>query len=510
MHELAEQLLSHIKATWRYRWFAVVVAWLIALFGWVNVYRMPDRFDASARVSVDTQSVIKNFMYGITAQPDVVQMVGSIARTLTSRPNLGKLIQMADMDIALKTPEQREQLITSLARRLTIQSAGGDLYTIAYTDADAQKAKRVVESLLTIFMEANRSEQKKNSEVARLFIDSELEASRLKMDAAENEVIEFKRRQVLVGGGKDYTRVIEAQAALSEATLELQIAEINRDAIKKNVTDETEIPSLLGDESANEGVPSKSDARIQALEQKLDSLRLNYTDQHPDIVAIMRTIAHLKEQNSAGANLTKPSPSVALAPDTRYRPMTLSLAPAEANVAAATARVDEYRRRYDELKGAAIAAPEIDAKYGQLARDYETARSSYQALLARRETARITNELEMKTSVMDFRVIDPPRVSSVPSGPDRRMLNSLVLLVALGGGVGFAFVLGQIRPTFSDERRLREVSGVQVLGTVVMAWTDAQKARRTRGLVALLISFVSLLSAYAAIMMGLVLTVSRA
>ena len=83
------------------------------------------------------------------------------------------------------------------------------------------------------------------------------------------------------------------------------------------------------------------------------------------------------------------------------------------------------------------------------------------------------------------------------------------MLVALGGGVGFAFVLGQIRPTFSDERRLREVSGVQVLGTVVMAWTDAQKARRARGVVAFLCSFLSLLSAYAAIMVALVWTASR-
>jgi len=54
------------------------------------------------------------------------------------------------------------------------------------------------------------------------------------------------------------------------------------------------------------------------------------------------------------------------------------------------------------------------------------------------------------------------------------------------------------------------VSGLQVLGTVVMAWTEAQKARRARGLVALLISFARLLSAYAAVMVALALTASRA
>ncbi|HKQ25362.1 MAG TPA: XrtA system polysaccharide chain length determinant [Burkholderiales bacterium] len=510
MHELAEQLLSHLKAAWRYRWFAVAIAWLIALFGWINVYRMPDRFEASARVSVDNASVIKNFMYGITAQPDVVQMVGSIARTLTSRPNLEKVIRMADMEVGLKSPEHREQLITSMTRNLTIQSAGGELYTIAYAHADPQKAKRVVESLLMIFVEGSRSEQKTDSEAARHFIDSELEASKVKMNAAENALVEFKRRQVLMSGGKDYTRVIEAQAALSQAVLELKMAETSREAIKKNLTDETEIPSLLEDESANEYVPPETNARIQALELKLDDLRLNYTEQHPDVIAMVRTIAQLKQEKSTEDAPRKPAPRIARAPDTQYRPMALSLATADANVAALEARVEEYRKRYEELKGAAVAAPEIDAKFGQLTRDYELAKGGYGALLARRETARITNEMEKKTNVTDFRVIDPPRVSSIPSGPNRRLLNSLVLLVALGGGAGLAFVLSQIRPTFNDERRLREVSGVQVLGTVVMAWTAAQKARRTRGWAALLISFVSLLSAYAAIMLGLVLTVSRA
>jgi len=86
---------------------------------------------------------------------------------------------------------------------------------------------------------------------------------------------------------------------------------------------------------------------------------------------------------------------------------------------------------------------------------------------------------------------------------------SLVLLAAVGGGLGIAFLLSQLRPTFGDERRLREVSGMQVLGTIAMEWTDEQNRRRTRGLFAFVLSFLSLVSAYAAIMASLLMTVSR-
>jgi len=509
MHELARQILSNLKAMWHYRWFGMVLAWLIAMFGWIYVYRMPDRYEVSARVWVDSQAVVKNLLAGLTVQPNVVQTVGVISRTLTSRPNMEKLIQMADMDIGFKTSEDRERLITRLTKELIIQSAGGDIYTVTYTDKDSQKAKQVVQSLLTLFEEASHSDQKKNSQAAQRFIDEELKNSKEKLDAAENAVIEFKRRQMLMAGGRDYTRVIEAQAALSEATVELKIAEASRDAIKKNLLDETETPSLLGESSADGDGPPENYASIKALEEKLDALRLNYTDQHPDVVAVLSALAKLKEQKTAQTKPRKRSPSAAQVPGTRYQPMNLSLATAEANVAAVKARMAEYSKRYDDLKAAAIAAPQNEAEYAHLSRDYEMAKSTYGTLLSRRETARFSEEMDTRTSATDFRVIDPPQVPSVPKSPNRQILNSLVLLMALGGGGGFAFLLSQIRPTFNDERRLKEVSGVRVLGTVVMAWTDAQKARRTRRLVALLISFASLLSAYAAIIMGLVLTASR-
>jgi polysaccharide chain length determinant protein (PEP-CTERM system associated) len=513
MHELVDQLLSHLKATWRYRWYAVVFAWLIALGGWIAVYLTPDRYEASARVYVDTQSVLRPLLAGLAVQPNVDQMVTMMSRTLISRPNLEKVIGMADMDIELKTPGDREQLITRLARELTIQSAGREnLYTIAYTDKNPQEAKRVVQSLLTLFVEGSLSDKRKDSDSALRFIDEQLKINNEKLVAAENAVTEFRRRHMglMAGDRRDYyTRLVEAQAALSGATLELKEAENSRDAIKKQLADDTEIPSLLDDRSADEGGHSEIDARIQALEQKLDGLRLNYTDQHPDIVAMMRIIAQLKEQKKAQPTLRKPSPRTAQAQDPVYQQLTVSLATAESNVAAMKARVAEYGRRHNELKAAANAVPQVDAEFTQLTRDYEVTKKNYENLLSRRESAQISGDMEMRASTTDFRVIDPPQVPSVPKAPNRRLLMSLVLLAALGGGLGAAFLISQIRPTFNDERRLREVSGLQVLGTVAMAWTDAQKARRTRGLLALLISFASLLSAYAAIMVAFVLTASR-
>jgi len=514
MHELADQLLSQVKAAWRYRWYAMVFTWIIALGGWTAVYRMPERYEASARVYVDTQSVLRPLLAGLTVQPNVEQMIAMMSQTLISRPNLEKVIRMADMDIGLTTAEEQAQMITRLTRELSIKSAGREnLYTIAYTDKNPQEAKRVVQSLLTLFMEGTFGDQRKDSEAARRFIDEQLKLYNEKLVAAENAVTEFKRRHMglMAGDNRDYyTRLVEAQVALNQVILGLKEAENSRDAIKKQLEGETEIPpSLLGDRNTDEGVNLEIDARIQALEQKLDSLRLSYTEQHPDIVAIVRSIARLQEQKKAEAKLRKPS-SRAQALDPVHQQLAVSLASAEANVAGLQARVAEYGKRYSELKALANAVPQVDAEYTQLTRDYEVTKRNYESLLSRRESAEITGHMETRARVMDFRVVDPPQVPTAPKAPNRRLLMSLVVFVALGGGLGGALLISQIKPTINDESRLREVSGLQVFGTVVMAWTEAQKARRARGLVAFLISFASLLSAYAAIMAALVLTASRA
>ncbi len=517
MHELAEQVLSHLKAAWQYRWYAAVVAWIVAVGGWIAVAQMPNRYEASARVYVDTQSALRPLLAGVTMQPDVNQLVAMMSRTLITRPNVEKVIRMADMDIKIKTPEEREQMITRLTKELTIKSAGGEnIYTIAFSDKNSVEAKRVVQSLLTLFVEGSLGDKRKDSESARRFIDDQLKGYSDKLVAAENAVTEFKRRNIgLMQGGEGrnyYTRLVEAQTALNEAALELKEAENARNAIKQQLAGE-EAPSLLTgrDASADASAVYNTaiDERIKELQKRLDGLRLQYTEQHPDIVTTARMIEQLKEQKLQEAKGKKPVPTRAQNQNPVAQQLSVSLAQAEASVASMRARVAEYDKRHKALKAAANAIPQIDAEYTQITRDYEVTKKNYENLLARRESAQITGDMEANTSAMNFRVIDPPQVPPVPNAPNRPLLISMVLLGALASGLGFAFLLSQVRPTFVDERRLREVSGLPVFGTVVMAWTEAQLAKRKKGLRAFALSFLGLLSAYAAIMAMLTLTTAR-
>jgi polysaccharide chain length determinant protein (PEP-CTERM system associated) len=516
---LVDQILSYLRSAWYYRWHAAAIAWMVALGGWMAVHLMPDRYEANARVFVDTQSMLRPLLSGLAVQPNTDQVVAMMSRTLINRGNMERVVQMSDLES--ETQDEREQLIARLTRELTIRSAGREnLYTISYSDPNRERAKRVVQSLLTIFVERSVGDKRKDSDSARQFIEEQLRSYSEKLTAAESAVTEFKRKHqgLMPGEGRDFFAALnDARTALRRATLELKEAVNSRDAIKQQIAGEARATPQAQETVAGPQAPSELDLRILALEQKLDGLRLMYTDQHPDIVALSRMIDQLKAQKAAedkgrklaAGEAAKPLARTSQGQRSLYDQLMVSLATAEANVAAMKARVAEHEIRYAELQSAANALPQIEAEYKQLTRDYEVIRGRYDKLLERREQAQISGAVEASDAGMGFRIIDPPRVPLAPSAPDRPRLMTMVLLAALGCGFGFAFLMTQLKVTFDDERKLREASGIRVLGSVPMTLNDKQRKRRARGVLALVLSYLGLLSAYGAIMASLILSTSR-
>ena len=115
MDTLLPQLNEILRGLWQGRWAGLAVAWLAGLAGAAYIFLTPDKYEATARVYVDTQSILKPLMSGLTVQPNVEQQVAILSRTLISRPNMEKLVRMTDMDLHVTSAEQRERLRRALA-----------------------------------------------------------------------------------------------------------------------------------------------------------------------------------------------------------------------------------------------------------------------------------------------------------------------------------------------------------------------------------------------------------
>lgn len=485
MDELISQISTLARGMWKHRWLGLLVAWVVAAVCAYFVLSVPDRYEASARIYVDTQSILKPLMSGLAVQPNVEQQVVMLSRTLISRPNVEKLIRMADLDLGNPSKAEQDAMIERLTKTLEIKNVGRDnLYTLSFRDASPDKAKKVVQSLVSIFVESSLGETRKDSDTAKKFIDEQIKSYVVKLEKAETLLKEFKLRNIDVqtADGKDMSSQLgELSSQLSQARLELREAENGRDAAKRQLDNEkaqgASITSRsLLQESAMSIATPEIDARIEAQKRNLDGLLQRFTDMHPDVAGAKRLIKELEDQKRKEVQELRKAamanPAASSNNSMAYQEMSRMLATSEVQVASLRARVGEYERRFSRARELMKTAPQIEAEYSQLNRDYEIHKKNYNDLVSRRESAALSGDLESAAGVADFRLIDPPRASPKPVDPNRMLLLLAAFVVALGAGLATAFAASQVRAVFHDAHSLRDVSQLPLLGVVTLVMSE--------------------------------------
>jgi polysaccharide chain length determinant protein (PEP-CTERM system associated) len=491
MQELVNQALAHMRGMWHRRWIGLAAAWIIALVGAAVVFRIPEKYEASARVYVDTESLLRPLLQGLAIQPNVDQQVALISRTLISRPNVDKLVRLADLDLDVKTTAEREDVIDSVIKTIRLDgNLTSNLYTISYRDPEPARARKVVQSLLTIFVESSLGDKRQDTQSAVRFLDDQIKRYEGTLQAAESRIKDFRLKYIGVSSqqGQDYFgRMQQIGHDIEGAKLELQSAEQARDAYKLQVGTQPPmlVPNDLNSVDASDAT-SETTTRISALRRDLDGLLRKYTDQHPDVVATQKLIAELEEQRKAEQEARRKMASTA-SPASKEKadqnPVTqqirISLADAEANVASARAKLAGLQGQYQLLKSQAQLVPQVEAEFAALSRDYEVQKKTYETLIARREAATMGKDVQ-DTGGTQFRVIDPPRVSPQPVAPNRVALLAILFGLVVGGGVFASFVASKTMPTFHDARTLRDIAKRPILGMVSMLPSEALTRMRRR------------------------------
>ncbi len=492
MDELLQQAVTVLRGIWHRRWIGLATAWLVGIVAVTFALRVPERYEATARVYVDTQTLLRPLMEGLSIQPNIDQQVVLLSRTLISRGNVEKVVRMADLDLGVNTAKARESLIDAVTEGLKLGGGqnNSNIYTISYRDAKPEQARKVVQSLLTIFVESSLGDKRQDTRAAVRFVDDQIKQYEESLRAAEDRLKDFRLKYLGVAGrgGPDYFgRLAQMSANIDDARRELRAAEEARDAYKRELAGETPIllPNAPGAPTVV-AVPA-IDARLATLRSELDSLTRRFTDQHPDVIATRRSIQQLEAQREEElAAMRKAAAAAGSTPTVTaanrnpvFQQLKVNLAESEATVASLRAKLSSFETQYAQLKSEARLVPQVEAEYTQLNRDYEIQKRVYETLLARKESATIGEGVQ-DFGGTQFRVIDPPRVGTEPVPPTRRMAVALAFLASLAAGVVAAFVASQILSTFHDARTLREITKRPILGMVTMLQSEPLARLRRR------------------------------
>src|SRR5687768_11256408 len=116
MDGIYDQVRTALHSVWRRRWVALAVAWGLCLLGWLVVALIPNRYESTAKVFAQVQSILPDKL-GITPlerQTDLMR----VKQTLTSTDNLEKVVRRTDLnqlvaserDMAVQVAALRENI----------------------------------------------------------------------------------------------------------------------------------------------------------------------------------------------------------------------------------------------------------------------------------------------------------------------------------------------------------------------------------------------------------------
>ena len=299
-------------------------------------------------------------------------------------------------------------------------------------------ARRVVQALITIFIESTMGDERADSESAQAFLDQQIKLYEVRLAQAEKRLSDFKRDnsgKMPGEAGGYYQRLDTAVSLERNAGLELRETQREGATLCNNSWRMNHPPCSYP--AGVQNAQSQLEIELQQRYSDLSALLVRYTDRHPKIAQLQDSIAALEARRNIALNKPDiPVTGATYAPNPVYEGLRESLSEAEARIAELEVRVQDYREQTEELNSTIDSIPRVEAELQQLDRDYTIVKDQFEEVLSRRESARLSEQVEQTADDVQFRVIDPPFVPSKAIRPYTiaAFLDS-GLLAGIGAGV---------------------------------------------------------------------------
>jgi polysaccharide chain length determinant protein (PEP-CTERM system associated) len=517
-----EHVLDEVRGAWRFRWIALTVAFAIALIGWAIVFALPDRYSAEARVFVDTRTALKPALQGLTTDQNVDAQINFVRQSLLEGPQLEAIAKQTGVLLPTVTDERaRAQVLDNFSNRVTLtvvnagsqgdeRSTAGTIYEFHYEDLSRARALNVVDTLLSTFVEQTLGGKREGSENAQKFLEAQIRDYEQRLSVAEDKLATFKKKNLglMPSDQGGYFADLEKETdAAKKAEIDLSIAVSRREELTKQLHSDQAVSeagttgTMVGGASS---VGGDTLSRIQQTQARLDELLLKYTDQHPDVIATRSTLEELKKRRAAELDSLRRGDASAVAASGAgsnpvYQSMQLELNKVNVEIAALRQELAQHQTTVADLKARLNSAPQVEAEYQQLNRDYDVNKAQYTALLESYQKARLGERADNAGSVR-FEIVLPPTAPVVPVWPKRIELLAMIWILALAAGAGLAYGLHLLKPIVSSVRGANEATGFPVLGVVSEAFPARDRARVVKNLWRFSAASVGLLIAFAVVL----------
>jgi polysaccharide chain length determinant protein (PEP-CTERM system associated) len=467
MDEILALLRRVVTGAWRRRWLALAVAWGVCLAGWIFIATLPPRYESSAQLYVAADPVLKPLLDGIAINGTSDAEFDLLRQTLLSRPNLVTLIDKTGLGLTVKGPAARDALMNSLASRVRIEPQTNNLFTIAFESRSPQRAVKVVQTLVDIYIERASVHNQSDMNNARTFLDSQIAYFKQQLQDVEQRRADFLAKYLLLLPGANGVSQLGSERALVRS-LEgnLQDVKAEQSLMEKELA---KTPPML----TAQQIGAAANPQLVAAEERLAELKQRFTDAYPGVIDQKKIIAMLKAGGGVSGTTVVMGRSVA---NPTYEQLKVRLINAKSTIFSLKRQLKSALVERAKLTALARSEPGLQAQYTNLDRNYGILLQKYNDLLSRRESMRIGAAANIDANEIQLQVVNPPQYPRAPMPQHRSVLFAAVLVLGVAAGAALAVLLSEIEGCFYTVGDLRNI-GLPVLGGISQLHAASQRLR---------------------------------
>lgn len=532
--EQTRNLQDYLTAFKRRR--AQIAAIFVVIFGIGAIVSLawPPTYRSAATILIEEQQIPSELVQS-TVTSYAAQRIETISQRVMTRSNLMDIVTKFNLYEDERQRETTEEVLERMREDIQLEMISADVvdprtgrpmpatiaFSLAFNGEDPEQVQKVSNELTTLYLQENIKTRASKAQETLTFLSDE--ANRLNQQIAnlEKRLAEFKAANA--GSLPELQPLLRDQIAraerdISDTDTQIRSLEDRRfylqgqlgqldpygedvntspgarlkalrteyaTAVARYSADHPDVLRLkreiesLGRETGQVNTRDALLEQIAALKTELASVREKYSAEHPDVVRLQRQIEGLE------ADLTKASDGSGT--DTRRNPdnpayITLhaQLNSTDNEIQALRGKRAELEKKRVEYEQRLTAMPQVEGEFRTLTRDLENATAKYQEIKAKQMQAQVAQQLESESKGERFTLIDPPILPEEPIKPNRPAILFLSLVLAIGTGIGYAFVAESIDTTVRGAKGVAATLQVAPLAVIPYLATDSESTARRR------------------------------
>ncbi|NVN91783.1 MAG: chain-length determining protein [Desulfuromonadales bacterium] len=414
-------------------------------------YLLPKKYEARSTVFV-SRNVLNDLVRGIAVTPTVEDTLKGLDSTIKSRKIITKVIDELDLNLKKQSDATLDGTIQSLRARTNLQlNEKEGLITISFTDKNPRITRDYVNAVVRRFIEDNLSVKREESYGAISFLSEQAASIKEKLDKTEAEISRVQSSSgaaLSADPGAMHAEINAGQQRLEELSLRRSQLEATRNQLRR--VD-----------------PSRD--RINALQKKLEELRVEYTDNYPEVVKTKADIEAAQKEISK-----RPAGASAVIHDSQ------ELERVEAELRAVRSGEENQRAHLSNSRGLMHANPGARAELEKLERERNSYRGMYDQMMARQGQAEVSKQMEVQDKTTTFRITEPATLPVAPISPNRVRIMLMGIAGGLAGGLGLLMGIDYFDKSVKSVAALKAL-GIQAVAVIpkIIDPLEIEKERRS-------------------------------